>query len=201
MGQEAAYSAMAYPATAQPRLATAQSATQSATAPSASSGSPIEQMSPIHLVPLPMPSTSKSPNPLHQAIELTLREQQASRLLNSLRETIADKSFQHSHVLRVAPRKAVRSRARSVIIQLNSRISFYCRVYNKCRLAMVRLGANQEILSKFRVLLKGDVKSSTALLDPNKPGSSTLQLSWIWQAESNVQQGSTQALQECVCFP
>jgi hypothetical protein len=65
---------------------------------------------------------------------------------------------------------------------------------------MIQLGANQEILSKFRVLLKEDVKSSTALLDPNNPGSSTLQLSWIWQAESNMQQGSTRALQECVCF-
>jgi hypothetical protein len=174
--------------------ATATTRTESATQ---LASSPIEQ---IHSMPLHMPSTSQSPNSLHRAMELILREQQAARLLNSLRETIADKSFQYSHVLRVAPRKTVRSRARSAVIQLNDRISHYCRVYSRCQLAMTRLGAEKGILSKFRVLSKKDVKSSTALLDPNKPGSSTLQLSWIWQVESNIEQGSTQALQECVCF-
>ncbi|KAH9959751.1 hypothetical protein BGW80DRAFT_1183207, partial [Lactifluus volemus] len=161
-----------------------------------SASSPIGQTFSVHSMPLSMPSTSQSPNPLHRAIELILREQQAARLLNSLRETIADKSFQYSHVLRVAPRKTVSSRARSAVVQLNDWISFYCRVYSRCQLAMTRLGANKKILSKFRVLSKKDVKSSTALLDPNKPGSSTLQLSWIWQVESNIDQGSTQALQE-----
>ena len=46
---------------------------------------------------------------------------------------------------------------------------------------MVRLGADNTILERFRILLKEDVKASTAILKPNLPGSSNLHLSWIWQ--------------------
>jgi hypothetical protein len=160
----------------------------------------LEDVSPVYSMRLPIPSTLQSPNPFHKAIELALRVQQAARLLNTLREAIADKSFQYSHVIRVAPRKTHHSHARSRIIQLNNQISLYCHVYSRCHSAMIRLGADQQTLSKFKVLSKQDVKSSTALLDPNKAGSSTLQLSWIWQIGSNVTQESTQALRECVCF-
>jgi len=45
----------------------------------------------------------------------------------------------------------------------------------------VQLGADDKTLKTFRILLKEDVKASTAILDPNIAGSSSLQLSWIWQ--------------------
>jgi hypothetical protein len=146
----------------------------------------------------PMPSTFKDPHPPHCAMELTLRTRQALRHLNALRGAIADKSFQYSHVIRVAPRKSVRTRARSAISKLNNIISFHCRAYSKCRSAMARLGADTGTLSRFRVLSKQDVKCSTALLDPNTPGSSTLRLSWIWQAGLAADQTKPHALQECV---
>jgi hypothetical protein len=146
----------------------------------------------------PMPSTLKDPYPPHCAMELTLRTRQALRHLSALRGAIADKSFQYSHVIRVAPRKSVRTRARSAISKLNNIISFHCRAYSKCRSAMVRLCADSGTLSRFQVLSKQDVKCSTALLDPNTPGSSTLRLSWIWQAGLPADQTKPHALQECV---
>jgi hypothetical protein len=159
-----------------------------------------EEISPIHSRLLPMPSTSDSPNPDHCMVELNLRRQLAAQLLNSLREVIADKSFQYSHVIRVAPCKTTKFRARSAITKLNTRISLYCRAYSRCRVAMIQLGADQETLARFKALSKQDIKCSTALLDPNKPGSSTLQLSWIWQVGSSKDQTSTQATCECACF-
>jgi hypothetical protein len=144
-----------------------------------------------------MPSTCDGSDRIHQAIELTLRRQQAGRLLSALREAIADKSFQYSHVLRVAPGKTIRNRARAGIKKLNDVISFHCRAYNKCRSAMIQLGAEPQILSKYPVLQKQDVKASTALLNPNIPGSSTLRLSWIWQTGLSQEEQSPEALREC----
>jgi hypothetical protein len=158
---------------------------------------PLGEILPIHSRLIPMPSTSDSPSPDHCMVELNLRRQLAAQLLNSLREVIADKSFQYSHIIRVAPRKIIRTRARSAITKLNNRISLYCRAYSRCRAAMIRLGADQETLARFKVLSKQDIKCSTALLNPNQPGSSSLQLSWIWQVGS---QTSTQATRECACF-
>ena len=146
-----------------------------------------------------MPSTYEGTNLTYRTIELVLRRRQACQHLTDLRGAIADKSFQYSHVLRVAPGKMIRNRARSSIKKLNDVISFHCRAYTKCCLAMIRLAAGEHILSSFPVLSKQDVKASTALLTPNIPGSSTLHLSWIWQTNLSATKDTPSALQECVC--
>jgi hypothetical protein len=130
---------------------------------------------------LSIPSRWVTNESSYRSVELDLRMQQAARILSGLRDLIAEKSFQFSHVIRVAPRKGVRTRARSSIEKINHRIGFQCRVYTQCRNAMVNLGAEKRILDKFRILRKDDIRSSTALLNPNEPGSTRHQLSWIWQ--------------------
>jgi len=57
--------------------------------------------------PLPLPSYIAWDKELSD-IELRLCQQQASRILLSIRSTVADKSFQYSHVLCVAPHKSVK---------------------------------------------------------------------------------------------
>ena len=147
---------------------------------------------------LEMPSTVLATTHPYCAIELELRQKQASQHLQALRETIADKSFQYSHVIRVAPRKSIHTRARAAIAKLNRRISYHCRVYSRCRAGMIRLGADLHILEKYRILERQDVQASTALLDPNQPGSSSMRLSWIWQTGLLHDRSSPDALQECM---
>jgi hypothetical protein len=159
----------------------------------------IPETMPIDSRTLTIPSTLKDPHPSHCAIELTLRIRQAHHHLSALWGAIADKSFQYSHVLRVAPWASARTRARSGIAKLNDIISFHSRTYTKCRAAMLRLHADDGILSKFRVLSKRDVSCSTAMIQPNIPGSSTLRLSWIWQTGLHADQEQPHALQECMC--
>ena len=149
--------------------------------------------------PLPLPSYIGRHEELGD-IELRLRQQQASRILLSIQTTVADKSFQYSHVLRVAPRKSVKTRARSAIAKLNSKIATDCCTYNRCRSVMVRLGADASILDRFKLLTRADVKASTALLNPNIPGSSSIRLSWIWQHGNALQNGSSDSLLECMSF-
>ena len=48
---------------------------------------------------------------------------------------------------------------------------------------MVQLGADECTLSTFQLLSKDNVKASTTILKPNIPGSSSIQLSWIWETD------------------
>jgi hypothetical protein len=147
--------------------------------------------------PLGMPSTWVNQDNPYSAVELNLRIQQADKCLQALQDNIADKSFQYSHVIRVAPRKGVRTRGRGAITKLNGIIAYHARVYERCRRAMSMLGANEEILTKYPILLKEHLKSSTALLNPNEPGSTRLKLSWIWRPAAGLMGNSSESLLEC----
>ena len=62
-----------------------------------------------------IPSGWESMDNIYRAVELRLRILQADKTLQALWDTIADKSFQYSHVICPAPRKAVNTRARTAI--------------------------------------------------------------------------------------
>jgi rhodanese-related sulfurtransferase len=145
--------------------------------------------------PVILPSTHMQDNKALCQAELQLRIKQATRYLSTIRQAVAEKSFQYSHVMRSAPSKGVRTRSRGTIAKINHRIAFYCRVYGRSRAAMVRLKADDHILHKFGILLKDDVKASTAILDPNIPGSSGLRLSWIWHTGPSG--SGPDAMREC----
>jgi hypothetical protein len=146
--------------------------------------------------PLLLPSTCLPKEHSLSKMELHLRKDQANRYVMALREVIAEKSFQYTHIVRVAPRKSVITRARNTIIKLNFKIAFYCKVYSRCRAALIRLAADVDTLKKFQTLTREDVKASGAMVDPNSPGSSTLSLSWIWQISTSGNH-SPANLREC----
>lgn len=148
--------------------------------------------------PLHLPSShNTNPNhPLRQA-ELALRIKQATQYLAALRNAIAEKSFQYSHVMRRAPSKGVRTRSRSAIMKIGERISQYSRVYSRARAAMVRLGADERTLNQFKLLVRDDVKASTAILDPNIAGSSSIRLSWIWETGPGISGSAPDTMREC----
>jgi hypothetical protein len=81
---------------------------------------------------------------------------------------------------------------------LNTKIATYCHAYTQCCSALVRLNAGTGILGHFRPLTRLDVKASSALINPNVPGASSLQLSWIWQTNSATPSASSGMLHECM---
>jgi hypothetical protein len=153
-------------------------------------------MTPPENIILSLPSRWNMEHP-YRDIELKLRIKQAAASLSSLRDLIADKSFQYSHVIRVAPRKGIKTRGRLAIAHLNIRIGYHCRVYNRCRAAMEKLNANENTLKTYQVLQRQDIRSSTALLNPNEPGSTSHRLSWIWQSALPSTETSSESLREC----
>ena len=154
---------------------------------------------PPERIPLHLPSTyntNTAAHPFRQA-ELSLRVKQVTRYLAALRDAIAQKSFQYSHVLRSAPSKGARTRSRTAIIRITDQVSHYSKVYCRARAALARLGADETTLTKFKVLTRDDVKASTAILDPNIPGSSSIRLSWIWETGPRISGSAPDAIREC----
>ena len=145
-----------------------------------------------------MPSSClENGHPLRE-LELAFQKDQAACYLKALREVIAEKSFHYSNIIRVAPSKGVRTRARTVVTKLNEKIALYSRIYARCRTIMVRLGADDRTLSTFRILLREDVKACTAVRAPNEHGASSRQLSWIWHTNLSEPGTSSDTLHECL---
>ena len=63
-------------------------------------------------VPLALPSRGTQLGPAAVLAEQRERMRQAEKHLSSLRNTIADKSFQYSHVIRLSPQQGVCTQAR-----------------------------------------------------------------------------------------
>lgn len=120
----------------------------------------------------------------YRALELHHRKLQAKTQLNRLRDLVADRSFQFSHVMRTAPNKGVRTRSRTAVAKTNLEVHLVARRYRRCRARMAALGADDATLNTFRILLKGDLDASTAVLKPNMPGSTQLKLPWIWHTST-----------------
>jgi hypothetical protein len=127
----------------------------------------------------------------HAQLEITHRISHADHHLNRIRDLIAEKSFQYSHVIRVSPRKGVNTRSRAEVKKLNLQISVHCRLYTQCRAKLIKLGADTATINRFRILTIDDVKASTAVVNPNEPGSTRLKLSWIWQSAGGHRWGWT----------
>jgi hypothetical protein len=115
-------------------------------------------------------------------LEIKFRIRQANTELIQLRDLIADISFQFSHVIRGQIRKNVRTRSQKRIKSIHNQVTLHARIYARCRNHLVALNCGESILRQYRILTKEDLKSSTAILDPNKPGSTSLKLSWIWHS-------------------
>jgi hypothetical protein len=130
-----------------------------------------------------LPSNGNASN-IHRQLELAHRIDTAEDILNQIRNLIAEKSFQFSHVIRVSPRKGVTTRSRAAVKKLNNEIAEHGRMYARCRSCLLILGAEDSILSQFKVLNPEDVGASTAVLKPNTPGSTSIKLSWIWETSA-----------------
>lgn len=151
---------------------------------------------PIEEQVLPLPSRQNNPSAADRDTELELRCKCADELLAKIRETIADRSFLYSHVIRGAPRKAVKTRARAKVIKQAVHTTDLARQYNRCRDAMSRLKMDASRAARYRKLEKADLKASTAVLTPNVPGSTTAKIGWIWQVGLDFAE-SPQAVTEC----
>ena len=91
---------------------------------------PMDSNIPVESQKIGLPSNNNV-TPRHKQLELWLRQTQAKIHLNHLCELIAEKLFYYSDLICTAPRKSIRTKARSTVKVINFHISFHCQVYSQ----------------------------------------------------------------------
>lgn len=142
---------------------------------------PVTEITPIERKVIVLPSNGNVETNVAD-LEVKFRIIEAQTQLNKLRDLIADISFQFSHVIRGQIRKKVRTRSQKRVKSLHNQLTLHARIYTRSRNHLVALNCGEHILRQFRILKREDLKTSTAILDPNQPGSTKLKLSWIWHS-------------------
>jgi hypothetical protein len=130
--------------------------------------------------------------------ELELRKGHANDCLAEIRTIIGQQAFQYKKILRPAHNKALRTRARSSIQNVQRTLTLKSRLYKRTRKAMLSLDV--ELDSVYKELTNNDIKVSTAVDSPNVAGSTRTQLSWIWTSHQGVVTADDNHLTECKLY-
>lgn len=128
--------------------------------------------------------------------EQALREGQANEALAAVRLGIGEQSFLFRKALRNLKGKVRKTRAWDVIHSTAARLNHNFIIYNQARDAMIALGADRTTLGMYQLLRKSDLKTSTAIQEPNAPGQRSEHLSWIWST-AGAQGADGSLLGEC----
>lgn len=130
--------------------------------------------------------------------EIALRVGQANDSLEAIRLAIGEKSFRFRKQLRLAASKKKKTRSWDGIHIVGKRLQHYRLIYRQARHALSRLGLPQENLAnEFRQLTDDDLRTSTAVMEPNARGQRKKELSWIWQRTGMRISNQTTLVNEC----
>jgi hypothetical protein len=129
--------------------------------------------------------------------ELKIREGQANDALQAIRMAIGEKSFRFRKQLRNATSKTQKTRSWDSIHTATKRLRHHRLIYSQARRAMVALNAPADMLDKYKVLKQEDVRTNTAIQEPNAMGQRNNSLPWIWLVPGVSHQGTTTMLKEC----
>ena len=129
--------------------------------------------------------------------ELQLRQGQANDALHLIRLSLGYKSFLFRKSVRVADSHREKLRSWGEVGAVEKSVKHQARVYSTARQAMIKLGARREIMDRYRVLKREDLKVSTALIHPNAHGLAGASLSWIWGADVGGDPQSAEWMDEC----
>lgn len=133
----------------------------------------------------------------YAAQELELRNGQANDALQGLRLAISRKSVVYREGLRKSKSKVKKSRSWDEILVLDKSVRHHARIYRAARDAMIRLGASEEDLVKYRVLDKSHLGVSTATIDPSLRGHRNTSLAWFWTMDVEGDIQGHNGMEEC----
>lgn len=114
------------------------------------------------------------------ALELSLRVGQANDALHEIRLALADKAVLFRTEVRHSKSQARSTRAWGKVHAADAIVTRHCKMYRTCRTAMVALGADEELLSRYELLRDEDLKVSTAVVMPNSRDHRNASLAWFW---------------------
>ncbi|THH17285.1 hypothetical protein EW146_g3490 [Bondarzewia mesenterica] len=83
----------------------------------------------------------------------------------------------------VAKSQRKKTRAWNEVTALEGNVREYAQIYSACRLTMLHLEADDDILTMYKELNPEHLKASTAISNPSKPGYRKMSLAWFWNMD------------------
>ncbi|KAG1859084.1 hypothetical protein C8R48DRAFT_748627 [Suillus tomentosus] len=114
--------------------------------------------------------------------EISLREGQANDALHAVRTNLADKAVLFHTTVRSAKSQAWSTRAWARVHSVGRVLNLNTQIYTKCWKQLINLGAD-DLLMKYRLLEKADLKTTTVVADPNAHGQRNSTLAWFWSID------------------
>jgi hypothetical protein len=112
--------------------------------------------------------------------KLALHEGQANDALYAIQLYIGEKSVCFWKNLRLAKSKVQKTRSWDAIHTVDRCLKEQSLIYNSAWNVMIKLGADNNTMSRYQVLTSEDLKVNTAIVEPNARSQHDVKLSWIW---------------------
>ena len=131
------------------------------------------------------------------SLEISLRLGQANDALRQIRLGLAEKSFCFRKTSTIPKNYERRTRARTELHSLDSSIRQCAKIYNNCRLALVRLGADEDVLSTYWPLIDSDLQVSKVVVDTRLASRKESSLPWFWTVDAQAETQQEGPMSEC----
>lgn len=128
--------------------------------------------------------------------ELELRKGQANDCLEKIRSHLGNLAILYRQNLRGAKSVQTGTRTRKTIQDTRARIWLSAQSYERARLAMVRLGAEDVVLKNYQQITQKDLRVNKDIVEENRYGQGSDSLPWLWRVEG-VKSGSNPWMDEC----
>jgi hypothetical protein len=115
--------------------------------------------------------------------EQRLREGQANDALHAIRLALGYKALLFRTEVWHASSQTKTTRAWKHVTAVENTVKQHSWIYRHARHSMVRLGAPETILNRFKVLTSNDLKSNTFVVDLNEAGQRNKKLAWFWNMD------------------
>jgi hypothetical protein len=129
--------------------------------------------------------------------ELTLRQGQANDALQGVRMALGKKSFLFRTRLRQSTSKVQKLRSWTDIGLVEAGVRHQAKVYRKARRALMALGASEDIMKRYQMLKKEDLRVSTVVVDLNARGQRNAKLAWFWSMDVEGDSSKDALMTEC----
>lgn len=131
------------------------------------------------------------------AQELELRKGQANDSLENLRLQLAHKALLWKTKVQAANTTKKRTRAWDDIKKARDRVEQHVRSYHRARRALINLGANLDVMERYKSIERSDLALSGDVVDPGRLGQRNDSLAWFWRQGGSHPEQNNQWMQEC----
>jgi hypothetical protein len=164
----------------------------------------IDPGSPAEVAELWMPSWVTSEHPFDLALsrlrqeELELRKGQANDCLEKLRQALGDRSVVFRE--KIHSNKSIHhhgTRSKKELHKITLSINKHARGYRRARAAMMRLGADDNVLKVYQSLNAEDLAVNKEVTEENRHSQSSDRLAWFWRISNGPHSEKNEWMNEC----